>query len=245
MIKHIFLLLLFSTVCTVSHAQLNSLQQRGKQSASQVPYIIMEERRYNGMELQLFVPHHLRLGFTTTRPERDDNQIFFSAAAAFTGKDLVSICGAYIVNGVAGKNFYRGRMNGYIAMCGDDVVIKSVNDSLSFYKTKAMTEGGCYFEQCLLVKENRVVPCKLFSGRRVRRAVVLKAGKSMIVESKEKVMIDDFSEALVALGVDSALYLDMGGWSLGWYINKQNVRKYIGFQTPNTVHQTNWIIFTR
>lgn len=206
-------------------------------------YVEMEEGVYDNMNLQIFSPHNLQLSFTTTCPTPDNKTICFAAAAAFTGKDLTSICGPYVEDGIAGKNFYGGNMNGYIAMWDNHVVIKPVKDSLSYYKQKAIKNKGCFFEQCLLVDNHQMITCKLFNNERQRRAMVIKNGKPLIVESVKRVMIDDFSKALVAFGAESALYLDMGGWSYGWYTNCVGQTETIGVYTMNTKHQSNWIIF--
>lgn len=239
------LVLLFSVTQCRKKEQMEQPPVFGIEALAVNEYIEMSEDEYATIPLYIFQPLHLQPAFTTTRPEPTDQSIYFAAAAAFTGKNLTSICGPYIIDGIIGDNFYKGNMNGFAAMWGDQLKIGLISDSASYYKQWVKEKKGDYFEQCLLVDAGETVKCTLFTGKTKRRALATKEGKALVIESKSAETIDDFSLALKAYGVESALYLDMGGWSYGWYKDAMGNVKHIGFHTPNTKHQTNWIVFRK
>ena len=64
-----------------------------------------------------------------------------------------------------------------------------------------------------------------------------------ICQSKERLTIQDFQKALVDAGVENAVYLDMGGWSEGWYKNAYDEKMVIGEGMTSTDKQTNWLVY--
>ena len=63
-----------------------------------------------------------------------------------------------------------------------------------------------------------------------------------ICQSKERLTIQDFQKALVDAGVENAVYLDMGGWSEGWYKNAYDEKMVIGEGMTSTDKQTHLLV---
>ena len=71
---------------------------------------------------------------------------------------------------------------------------------------------ACAFAQTMLVHEGKVqqIPKTLPSKRYIRRALCDMHNKLVVVESKNVLTMEEFSNELVESGVYSAIYLDMG-----------------------------------
>ena len=76
-----------------------------------------------------------------------------------------------------------------------------------------------------------------------RRALVeFKDLSRALVESREKLTLNQFAEDLYEMSVSDALYTDMGNWDEGWY-REQDQIKTIGLLRGSTERQTNWLVF--
>lgn len=65
------------------------------------------------------------------------------------------------------------------------------------------------------------------------------------MESLNRVNVDDFSSALIANNVSQAIYMDMGTWSEGFYIDENGKKNIIGRLKQNTKYQSNWLLFLK
>lgn len=63
----------------------------------------------------------------------------------------------------------------------------------------------------------------------------------MVVETKNRMNVEDFAWAMQKIGIKYAIYLDMGSWSDGFLRNKDNEVISIGHLKQNTRYQSNWI----
>ncbi|MBP1630222.1 MAG: hypothetical protein H6Q15_1115 [Bacteroidetes bacterium] len=196
------------------------------------------------ISLIIYKPINHIPSFTTSRPDSCDTNIKLSVAAAFTGKNLRSIMGNHVINGRLKKG-YKEPATGYAAIIGNNIIINPINKNLKYYQKKAINKKGDLFRQMLLVYDSTIIPCTIFGNLSTfRRALVLVDKTPWIIESEQRMTIEDFSKALLRMGIRTALCLDMGTWSHGWVRTEENSYTQIGKLTSSTKNQTNWLIFT-
>lgn len=75
--------------------------------------------------------------------------------------------------------------------------------------------GGCFFRQYPLVDNGRLVENEL-KGKSIRKAICDRGGEILVVMTREPELFHDFSQALVDLGVNNAIYL-VGSVSYGYF----------------------------
>ena len=206
-------------------------------------YVSTMKAEASGISMNIYQLIDGKPGFTITKPETSNKNILLSIAASFTGKDLASIMGQHVVDGVKMSGY--GKPNGYCVILGKKMLIKEASDSLQYYTDKAVSDKGDLFRQELLVINGEAVPCKLFKAAVPLRAIAIYKGLPTVIETDGAATISDFTKALVTLGVSDALYADMGGWSYGWYRDKDGKNTHLGVLTPNTNNQTNWFVFEK
>ncbi|MBP3420063.1 MAG: hypothetical protein J6K74_05710 [Marinifilaceae bacterium] len=190
-------------------------------------------------------------------PNISDSDIVLAVAAAFTGERLdyykpFNIGGNYVVKGIAKKGFSSKYCTGYFAAFGDGFHIGSNMDEINgkgkailYHKQKAIDSKSSYFQQLLLVHNGMITDYIPFTKENQYRALCEKDGELLIVQSLDKVTCRDFSEALVVLGVNNALYLDMGSWAWGWFRENNGSLYELSYRFPETRYQTNWIVFRK
>jgi hypothetical protein len=192
--------------------------------------------------LLFYTPHNADISFTMTRPDSSDKSISLSVAGAFTAQNLRDVVGNYIEKSIVKEN-KRDKETGFCAIIGEKVVIKEINDSMDYYYNLAQKANGCYFQQMLLLNDGKTIPCTIFRYQKPthRRALAIYNGKAMVVESVNRMNVEDFTLAMKKAGIKNAIYLDMGSWSEGFIRNKENEKIAIGHLKQNTRYQSNWI----
>ena len=70
-------------------------------------------------------------------------------------------------------------------------------------------------------------------------------GTFAIVQGDEPMFCGEFIDALVALGAQQALYLDMGTWAWGWVRPKGKPTQELSEHFFNTRFQSNWLQIVR
>lgn len=191
-----------------------------------------------------YTPENARFRFVREKPDVEDKGVYMSVVAAFTSRPPERIVGKTVSNGI-GKIYPTEEETACCIIINDTVDIFPLHENSNYNYKKAIRRKGDYFQQMLLVWNFQIKNCDVFKDRKTeRRALVLIDGKASIIESEEKLHIDDFSRGLVELGADKAIYLDMGSWSQGWYRKKDNTIVDIGKNWKSSHLQTNWLIIT-
>lgn len=103
--------------------------------------------------------------------------------------------------------------------------------------------GVSVFQQDLLVLDGKPTPIAHAASMNLWRALVIFSDRFEVVENDVKMRRDDFLAALLKIGAQQAIYLDMGTWSEGAYFSPQNRVVKIGKMRQNTHRQTNWLVF--
>ena len=152
--------------------------------------------------------------------------------------------GKHIEKGIV-KWGYKSIANGYVSIIDNKVSIRPIDLSLKSMQTKAIRKKGYIFQQMLLVHDSVLMDCKIFGERETyRRALAIIDNQPCVVESEQRMKINDFSASLIRMGINTAICLDMGTWSHGWIRTESENYIPIGKLTSSTKNQTNWLIFT-
>lgn len=200
----------------------------------------------NDVSLIVYKPFYLSWHLAKERPDINDTDIFFCAPAAFTAKNYKDIVGNFVCDGDTVINSTE-QENGFCYISGNKVVIKSLNDSSEYYFNKAIANKASYFQQVLLILDSTRLDCNIFGKQKptFRRAIAIKNGVPMVVESLNRMNVNDFSDVMIEKGFQYAIYMDMGTWSEGYYRTKDKSKVTIGRLKQNTNSQSNWLVFRK
>ncbi len=186
-----------------------------------------------------------RFAFVRERPDSLDENIGFSVVAAFTSRAPEHIVGTNVCNGVL-SNDSTEKETGYCLITNKRIEIKPLSMGREEAIAKAVNYGWDYFQQKLLIYEGKPIATSVFRNRTTaRRALALKNNKAIVVETDDRIHIDTFTNCLIEMGCDYAIYLDMGSWSEGWYKTTQGEIKRIGTNWRSSHLQTNWLIIRK
>jgi hypothetical protein len=197
---------------------------------------VVKSEKYN-CELYHYKSNGLKWKLSTKRPVFDQNT-YLCMPAAFSSK-IGKIDGFYMKDGLIINKLINSNINGYFQFNNKNFKIDYIN-SLKLNKENSKSN---IFQQFLLLKNKQLVDCKNFKNRKnIRRAIVkYKDENIFIIESGNPITIYEFQIVLQKIGVNDAIYLDMGTYSEGWYKNSENKKVIIGESYLNTNKQTNWL----
>lgn len=203
--------------------------------------IVMDDSQ---TKLKIYYPQYdsIDLVCGTTSPESNHKAIF-SCAAAFTGATLDE----FMHSNINGDHAYGGKYHkgsqynrGCFAWYNGTWTFTDKDKASTTLKTAAK-HGGMGFRQILLILNGEKKPA-VMTRSNVYRALCELDDKLCIIESKSSIPLPQFIDELANLGVNNAIYLDMGGWNHSWY------RKYEHYQVAH-IHKsehnyyTNWLTF--
>ena len=178
-------------------------------------------------------------------PSIEQQDVVLCVAAAFTGKCLDSfehsnILGPHISQGVLYKGYEEE--GGYAVFASWD----KQKDIFALEKQEKLEEvaaaRGMAFTQYWVIKNGEGYnPPRQTVKQEYYRCIAQKAGQTYIIESKEVVKFSFFVECLIEIGIENALYLDMGnGWNHSFY---RNVKGEVHILHPKTHgYCTNWLV---
>ncbi len=187
--------------------------------------------------------------YSVTRPDGDDPDVCLAVAAAFTGDDLVSICGDHVVQGKRMQGYDDVTTTGHMLLTGGKVAIRP-NGRLNESVNKAEADRGSLFQQCLVVEGGTAhaerIP-QAITDRKAhiifRAACIMADGTFAVVQGVDCQYAHEFVDGLVALGAKDAVYLDMGSWAYGWYRTDRGGKAVeLADHFANTAHQSNWLV---
>ena len=183
--------------------------------------------------------------FERTKPDELDTNIGLCMVAAFTSKPPEHIVGTTVCKGELRIDSTESE-TGYCLIIDGVVVIHPLSLRREQSICRAIEQKGDYFQQMLLTYKHKPVPTNVFKNRTTaRRALVIANQKPFIVETNDRIHIDTFTTCLLRIGVEQAIYLDMGSWSEGWYRTNNQTIQRIGNNRRSTHLQTNWITIKR
>ena len=191
-----------------------------------------------------------KLDFEINRPAKTDTNILLCVAGAFTSLDDYTIDGLYIYKG---KVINHDKVNHHL---GGGVKIE--NGNCTIFSTgygKKLTDSlidaiaankGSFFQQIRMIDE-------LGSAHFVDSTLTPRRGIAMfknndiaIVESLAPVSLGTFANDVRAMGGESLIYTDMGGWDEGWYQDPITGKLAdLGSSHSATSKQSNWVVFRK
>lgn len=192
-----------------------------------------------------YVPQNAHYHFQRVKPDSNNTDLLMSVVAAFTSKAPEHVVGTSVSNGK--KRIYpTDAETAYCLIIGEEVKIEALSENHKSAIETAVKQKGDYFQQMLLIENAEAKSCEIFKNRATfRRALAQKEGETHLVESLDRMTIDDFIQSLIFLGYEQAIYLDMGSWSEGWYRNSENQIVRIGNNWKSSHLQTNWLVIRK
>lgn len=184
-----------------------------------------------------------KLYFVTDKPTLNkETQLF--VPAAFTSKIDFKIVDSAVCFG--NPIFYKtdANLNAYCIIENAKPRIILSDELTDDLKKHIISSKSSLFKQCILIKNKELINFPFFKeDLKYWRALAIFNDHFEIIENNGKIKIKDFQLSLQEIGVLEAIYLDMGSWSEGGYLNSDNQKVRIGHEFGNTNHQTNWIVF--
>ena len=202
--------------------------------------IAVSDTIIDSMQLYILTPYNATPELFVGQLDTMDNSILFAAQAADLSRDKGKIVGAFVC---AGEPLSWGlSKKGYCAIFGDSITVGMAENSPLF--EQATDVGGYFFRQYPAVSEGKMVENKP-ENRSYRRALCTLNGKSCVVYTTDRVMMNDFSTALVKLGVRDAIFL-VGSTAHGWYRQAaDNSVVQLGYPVAPKMKYINYLVFRR
>jgi hypothetical protein len=161
-----------------------------------------------------------------TMPNTEQKDVLLCVAAAFTGKCLDSfehsnILGPHISHGKLYKGYEEEGGYAVFASWGKQKGFFELEDQKTLEEVVAAK--GMAFTQYWVIKDGKGYnPPRQTVKQEYYRCIAQKAGRTYVIESKEVVKFDFFVKCLVELGIENALYMDMGsGWNHSFYRDEE------------------------
>lgn len=189
-------------------------------------FIEMTDTVINDIPMRLYLPHQVSMSLHLGAIDRNDQSIVFTAQAADVRADNGGIVGAFVLEGE--PKAWGLSKRGYCAIINDTVKVGVAENSPLF--EEATEKGGYFFRQFPLVDNGNLVENEQ-KGKSVRRALCDRNGEIFTVETLTIESFHDFSQALVDLGVDNAIYL-IGANAYGWAMDADGQRHEFGNPAP-------------
>ena len=192
----------------------------------------------NDVNLRIYKPHNAKASLMIGQYDKQDTAIVLIAQAADVRADNGEIVGSFVLNGEVLSE--GSSKEGFCAIIGDEMAIGVAKNSSLF--EKAIDEKGCFFRQWSLVN-NGVLVDDNPKGKSIRRALCQQGDEVYVVESLEKESFHDFSQSLVDMGVNNAIYL-VGSIAYGWAKDKDGNKLEFGQESEVfTQKNTSYIVW--
>ena len=199
-----------------------SIKALGSEAAI-APYAERLDTVVTGHPLTLYIPHHATPRLYVGNPDEEARKAVMAFQAADIRADNREILGDFVL---VGEQLSRGTSKlGFCAILDGKVTIGTGEDTPLL--EEAVSQGGSFFRQYPLVDHGTPVenPPK---NKTIRKALCERAGQVFVVVSANGQSINDFSQALVDLGVDNAIYLVGGERAFGWTVDETGSREQFG-----------------
>ena len=180
------------------------------------------------------------------RPSKDDPTIQFCVAAAFQstyqlGFSHDNIVGWHASEGLLERGKPQDRLGAFTYVNGSARIWDSGEAEEAI--RDAAARGGMGFQQ-FIVLSGGVRGSHDTNEFRCYRVLALIDGRACVIDSRTQMHYDEFILALQKLGVQDALYCDMGsGWNYSWYRGDDGrTVDVIGIPWP---FSHNWLVFRK
>ena len=210
----------------------------GEKTDSLAPgYTEIRDTLINDIPIRIFIPHNAEMSLHIGRMDKEDKSIIYAAQAADVRADNGGIVGAFVLNGE--PKAWGLSKKGYCASINGKVTI-GVADNTSLFEEATM-HNGYFFRQYPLVKEGELIENNP-KNKAIRRALGIKQGQIIMIESRSSESFHDFTQALIDFGINNAIYL-VGGNAFGWCYDQHGNRIEFGVEQNSLPPQTSYIIW--
>ncbi len=168
----------------------------------------------NDVLLTLYIPHNATPELTMGVPDRNNSDIIFAAQAADIRRDNRKILGAFVLKGT--PLAWGLSKKGFCAIIDGEVTVGVSENSPLF--EEATEKGGYFFRQYPLI-DNGILVENEPKNKTMRKALCSRTGQIFVAVSESDESFHDFTQALIDLGVENAIYLVGSHSSFGWYID--------------------------
>lgn len=212
----------------------------GQEAISQQGYAEVIDTIINNIPMRIFIPHYSKVSLHIGIPNTNDSSIIYIAQAADIRADNKKILGAFVMDGE--PLAWGISKKGYCAIIDNEVQVGVATNTPLF--EEATSKDGYFFRQYPLVRNGRICENEP-KGTAMRRAICQRGAQTFMVHSAKKESFHDFSQALVDLGCDNAVYL-RGSDAWGWCINANGERETWGVERLKTqAKSTSYIVFKK
>ena len=193
----------------------------------------------NDVLLSIYIPHNAIPELTLGVPNRSDNSIILAAQAADIRRDNRKILGAFVLKGE--PLAWGLSKKGFCAIIDGNTTVGVSENSPLF--EEATEKAGYFFRQYPLVDNGTLVENEP-KNKTMRKALCSRAGQIIVIVSESDESFHDFSQALVDLGVENAIYLVGSHSSFGWYIDQEKNKTFFAPDVHRgTYKNENYIIW--
>lgn len=166
----------------------------------------------NDVRLSLYIPHNATPELYVGNPDAEARNGIMAFQAADIRRDNRKILGAFVLRG---RPLAWGlSKKGYCAIIEGKVTVGVSENSPLF--EEATEKEGYFFRQYPLV-DNGVLVENEPKNKTMRKALCSRAGQVFVAVSETDESFHDFSQALVDLGVENAIYLVGSHVAFGWW----------------------------
>lgn len=197
----------------------------------------VQERTINDIPLSIYIPHNAVPELCVHSLDYDDPQIVFATQAADIRADNGKILGAFVLKGE--PLAWGLSKKGFCSIINGEMTV-GVAESTPLFERTTET-GGYFFRQFPLVDNGTPVESGP-KGKSSRKALCERGGEFFVVKSQTPESFHDFSQALVDLGVDNAIYL-VGGTSYGFWRDKDGHRTEFNEQRIPKYYNESYILW--
>lgn len=200
-------------------------------------YATVVDTVVNRVPLMLITPHNATPVLCIGDSVLSDTTAVLVAQAADIRSDNGGIVGAYVLEG---KLISSGKSkSGFCAIINGKPTI-GVADATPCLE-QAIDNGGYFFRQYPLVVGGQTVENKPRNSS-LRKALAELNGEIVVILSRNRMTLNEFSKTLVDLGVSNAIYL-VGSEAYGFAGDGAGNRLEFGKRTPQSPPNTNYIVW--
>lgn len=198
---------------------------------------VVSDTVIDSLHLRIITPYNAVAELHVGELDSSDADIVCATLAADVRRDNGKIVGAFVL---AGEPLSWGlSKRGYCAISDRGINVGVAENSPLF--EQATEQGGSFFRHYPAVDNGRMVENNP-ENLSFRRAICTLGGRVCIVVCTDRVLMNDFSTALVKLGVGNAIFL-VGGTADGWYRTVDGTMHRLGRKTVKESRYNNYLVF--
>ena len=199
--------------------------------------VVVFDTVVDSVPLQIYFPCNTVAELFVGEVDTTSTDIVLAALAADIRRDNGKIVGAYVLHGEPLS--WGLSKQGYCAIIDGEVIVGVAENSPLF--EQATEAGGDFFRQYPAVS-NGVAQSNAPENASLRRALCMLDGRTCIVCSRERMLMNDFATTLAHLGVSEAIFL-VGGQADGWWRDSGGQRHCWSQKEPLKHRNMNYILF--